>query len=141
MAASWQNHVHLMTSAPDPAETTNEWTVMAPNLKPTGMPEHYVIAAPRRAINGTLRAHVLQSGGVPVLFTDYTPRIKVDSMTNLDTLSALLGKTVYYVPAYHDPAAHGSYDVQVLVEKMTTPEAPGPLVPVLYVMVHLTDAD
>jgi len=141
MAASWQDHFHLLDAAPDPAEATGEWTAMAPNLKPTGMPEHYVIAAPKRALDGTLRPHVLKSGATPVLFTDWTIMVKIASHAALDTWAGYLGKTMYFVPNYHDPAAHADYDRLVFVEKVDTPVSPGPTVPAMYLLVHLVDAD
>lgn len=141
MAASLQDHFHLLASAPDPGETGGQWTAMAPNLKPTNMPEHYVIAAPARALDGTLRAHVLKSGSTPVLFTDWTVLVKIESQTDLDTWAGYLGKTMYFVPNYHDQAAHGSYDRIVFVEKVDRAESPGPTQPVFYLLVHLIDAD
>jgi hypothetical protein len=141
MAASWQDHVHLMTSAPIDAETTGEWTVLAKNLKPTGLPESSVIAAPRRALDGTLRAHVLQSAGTPVLFVDYTPVLKIDDEATRLVLEGLLGTTLYYVPAFHDPAAHTAYDGQVFFDRMSIPESPGPTVPYMVIAVHLMDAE
>jgi len=141
MAASWQDHIHILTAAPDADEATGEWSVMAKGLKPTGMPEHSVIAVPRRALDGTLRAHVLQSAGTPVLLTDYTLMVKCDAITDVSTWSGYLGTTKYFVPAYHDAAAHDDYDVLVLVEKIGVPESPGPLAPVFYLPVRLTDAD
>ena len=141
MAASWQDHINIKATLPDAAEgTATEWTVSARGLRPTGMPEHAVIAAPRRALDGTFRAHVLQSAGSPITFTDFTPIVRCDTHADVETWKGYLGTTMYYVPSYHDPADHQSYAVQVFVEKIGTPEAPGPQVPYMYLPVHLTDA-
>ena len=141
MAASWQDHINIKLTLPDAAESTGEWALSAKGLKPTGLPQHAVIAGPRRALDGTLRAHVLQSAGVPVVFTDYTPVVRLDTHADLETWKAYLGKTLYYVPSFHDPADHQSYAVQVFVERLGVPEAPGPTIPYMYLPVRLIDAD
>jgi hypothetical protein len=141
MAASWQDHVNLKLTLPDAAESTGEWAVMAPNLRPTGLPAFSVIVAPRRALDGTLRAHVLKSAGSPILFVDYTPILKVDSYADLVTLSGFLGKVVYYVPSFHDALDHQAAAVQVLVERLGIPSSPGPLVPYMTLPIHLVDAE
>ncbi|NIV33093.1 MAG: hypothetical protein GWN58_27690 [Anaerolineae bacterium] len=114
---------------------------MAPNLRPSAMPEHYVIAAPARALDGTLRPHVLKSGATPILFTDWTVRVKIDNQSQLSTWASYLGKVMYFVPNYHDQAAHDSYDCLVFVEKVDPVESPGPTQPVMYLNVRLVDAD
>ncbi len=114
---------------------------MAKGLKPTGLPETSVIATPRRALDGTLRPHVLQAAGTPVTFTDYTLALRVDDMAAFATLEGLVGKTIYFVPSYHDPAVHTSYDVQVFFDRLGVPESPGPMVPYMIVGAHLMDAD
>jgi len=142
MAAAWQDHVHIMATRPAQDEgTTYEYAVSAKNLRPTGLPEYTVIASPRRALDGTLRTHTLQSAGSPILFIDYTPVIRVNSISDIATLAALLGTTVYYVPNYHDQAAHQSYERQVFFDKMGVPESPGPTVPYLFVPTHFVDND
>jgi len=142
MAAEWQDHIHIMATRPAQDEgTTYEYAVSAKNLRPTGLPEYQVIAAPRRALDGTLRSHVLQSGGSPVLFIDYSPILRLDGLTALEALSLLLGTTVYYVPNYHDQAAHQTYERQVFFDKMGVPESPGPTVPYLFVPTHFVDND
>ena len=141
MAASWQDHINIKSTLPDAAETTGEWAVSARGLRPTGLPEHAVIAAPRRALDGTFRAHVLKDGADPIVFTDFTPVIRCDDHADVETWKGYLGKIMYYVPSFHDPADHQTYAVQVFVEKIGVPEAPGPQVPYLFLPVHFTDAD
>jgi len=142
MAAAWQDHIHIMITQPAQDEgTTYEYAVSAKSLKPTGMPEKTVIAAPRRALDGTLRPHVLQAAGTPILFTDYTPVLRLDDLATFNTLAALVGTTVWYVPSYHDQAAHQIVACQVYFDKLGVPESPGPVVPYILVPAHFVDND
>jgi len=141
MAADWQDHFHLLEMAPASGETNGEYKALAPSMKPRAMPEPMVIAAPRRALDGTFRAHVLQSGGVPVRFVDWSILVKLDTWPEYEALTALLGKTLYYVPNYHDQAAHDG-DVQlVFFDKVGQLEMQGPLVNGgIHIPIHLVDA-
>ena len=142
MAASLQDHFHLMVSEPDQAESSNEFKALSPGYKPKATPEPSVIAAPSRALDGTFRAHILSDLSGPVVFENWSILVKLDSWpADYTTLKALLGKTLYYVPHYHDPAAHRSYDVKVFFEKIGAIELQGPQITGgLHVPIYLVDA-
>lgn len=142
MAASLQDHFHLMTSAPVAAESTGEYKALAPGNKPKAMPEPSIIAAPARALDGTFRPHILTDISGPMVFEDWSILVKLDTWpTDYTTLVGMLGKTVYYVPNYHDPAAHGDYDVLMLFDKVGSITQNGPQITGGFnVAIHLMDA-
>lgn len=141
MAASFQDHFHIVDSAtPGDATTTGEWKAMAPNMKPKALPHYTVIAAPQRALDGTLRPHVLKDGADPVIFTSWAILVRCPTWGNVETWRDMLGELWYLIPPYHDAAAHNSYTQQVLVHKIGEIASPGPTVPVIYLPVTLVDA-
>lgn len=100
MALEIQDHIHLDVSNPPTAEYDAQ----------QGTLDHtYETAVTfERSVLGKLHVHRIIDGIDPVQF-------EADSMTlictlaQMNTLRALAGKRVYYVPNYHDDAALGTY--------------------------------
>ena len=141
MAASWQNHIHLFTTAtPGQSSTANEYTGRAPNLKPRVTPAYTVIAAPQYSLNGTLYAHVLKDGAAPIVFTNWNALIKCESWGDVEALSALLGDIMYFVFNWHDPVLHHDYIQRVYIDQIGEIEARGTTFGVISVPMRMRDA-
>lgn len=141
MSASWNDHFHIVTSAsPGQATTTGEWTGGAPNLKPKVLPDHYVIASPRRALDGTFYAHTLQDDAGVVVFTDWNVLARCDAWTDVQTWRDLLGQIRWFINHYHDAAVHNSYTQRIYVDQIGEPQVAGPQFSYTYLPIHLVDA-
>jgi len=141
MAASWQDHLHIVSSAtPGNETTTGEWKGSAPNLKPRVLPEYYAMATVRRSLDGTFHAHVLQDGEGPIVFKDWVALVRCDDWADVETWRDYLGTSVYFIYHYHDPVAHNSYTQKVFVDKIGEPQPAGPSFSYILLPVHLTDA-
>jgi len=141
MTASVQDHCHLVSSAsPGDSTTSGEWTITATGLKPKLVPRYGISASPRRSLDGTLHPHVLKSGGVPLMTTDWSFEIRCDSLADETTLSAYLGTTMYFIPPNHDAAAHNSYTQAVFVSSVGPATYLGPMLTVIHVPMNLLDA-
>lgn len=100
MAASTQSYILLEDVTPP----TVEYKVNAEGYQ--RRPRVYVYT--EEALDGTVHRHALESAGTPVQREDFTHVLTV-THAELTTLLALLGKTVYFVDNYHDPADVASY--------------------------------
>ena len=147
MAASMQDHFHLMTSAPEAAETTGEWYASAKDTKPSMVPETMVFASPRYGLSGKLYPHVLQSGADPVqktnwqfqvLFMDETAT-GATAYADFLTWLAYAGKEMYFVPNYHDPSDHQSYMQYIYVERIGRAQVEGYKYDVIELPVQILD--
>ena len=141
MAASVQDHFHLLESATPGNETTaNEWRGMAPDMRPRVLPLFSIAGAPRRSLNGKLRAYVLQDGDGPIVFKDWAVLVKCADWSEVETWAGYIGDYRYFVYNYHDPVLHNSYTQRVWVDFVEEPQVTGPLYSHIMLNVHLTDA-
>jgi hypothetical protein len=141
MAASIQPHFHLVdTATPGDSTTDGEWKAMAPNLKPQALPSPAVYAKILDAIDGTRHFHILKDGADPILTEDWQLLVRCADWSTYETLRDYLGTLKYFIPHYHDPAAHNSYTTYIYVAKINEIKSPGPTMPVLYVPLYLIDA-
>ena len=96
MVATLNSHCHLGTTSPPTADKYTLKFTQQHHRRPS------LVASARRALSGQLHFHVLSGTSGPVIFTDYTPTLQLESQSELETVLGLLGKTVYYVPPYHE---------------------------------------
>lgn len=123
MAASIQDHFHILDAEPDAVTTTGEWYAAAEGGSPEFWPVPMVFAAPTWSLDGsTFYSHVLESEGSPVMKKNYNFTVYLESWVDYETWQGYLGTTKYLVPVYHDPAAHDDYDVLVYIEALGQPE-------------------
>jgi len=96
MAESLQEHCHLGLVCPP---TSSRFTVQNSG----GASPPLVVASVNRALSAKLHYHVLEDGGEPVVLEE-VPQIilLLEGHTELETVTAMLGKTVYYVPNWHE---------------------------------------
>jgi len=140
MVASWQNHFHLLVTPPDPVEA-DQYVSLAPGANMAARPEVMVIAAPRRALNGVFRAHVLMEGANPLLINDWTVLSRFEDWAAYQAFLLLLGKTLYFIYNWHDPLAHDDYDQLVFFDTVGQPTLRGQHAQGgIDVPVHLVDA-
>jgi len=141
VSASWNDHFHLCpTATPGNTTTSYEWKGSAPGAKPQVLPEFSIIAAPRRALDGSLHPHVLTSGATPVLITDWSVLVKCDDWDDVTTWSGYLGTNMFFIFHYHDAVLHNSYTQEVLIAEIGKPVAEGTEYGSLLLPVHLMDA-
>lgn len=140
MAASLQDHFHILDTIPEAETTTGEWTAMAPNLRPSLVPRPAVIASPMRALDGTFYAHVLQDESGPVLIKDWSGVVKCATWADVNTWMSYLGAYKYFIYNHHDPEAHAAYVQRVYVNSIEELRSPGPTTPVFYLGFTLLDA-
>ncbi len=141
MAASWQDHFHIVTVAdPGNTTTTGEWKGGAPNLKPKVLPDFYAISAPRRALDGTFYAHTLQDDSGVVVFKDWQALARCDDWAEVQSWRDILGQIRYFIYHYHDAAAHNDYTQRVFIDQLGEPQPAGPQFNYIYMPVHMTDA-
>lgn len=141
MAASWQDHFHILdTASPDEDTTSGEWPGAAPSLQPRVVPQYQVIAAPRYSLNGTLHSHVLSDGSGPIVLNNWQVLVRCASWTDVETWAGYLGQIKYFVFHYHDPDAHSSYTQRVLIDQISEVEGKGTEFNYIALPVHLKDA-
>ena len=110
MAVQVHDHIHI--SADNNPPTANETYHV---LQGTLDHAQEVSVTYERGITGLLHVHRLEDGvtaGVPIQFDADKETIIIrgtDAITKLDTLRALSGRRIYYVPSYHDDADLPSY--------------------------------
>ena len=104
MAVGIQDHVHLGTD--NPPTTTYRVVHGTLDLTPG------VQVAFDRGLTGVLHTHrLVDDSGDPVQFCTDKMRLRL-SLSEMLTVKGLIGKTVYYVPNYHDDDEDsGSLDV------------------------------
>ena len=117
MAVAAQNHIHLDVELEGAPETspTNKYTALVPETSATRA--HVAL---EWAVDGTLMAHKVTSGGDPVVSKARRYRLKV-TRAEKDALEADLGRQVSFVPHYHpdNNADHSGYTSLVEFARMT----------------------
>lgn len=140
MAASFQDHFHMLDTATPGEETEDgEWRGMAPDLRPRVLPLFAIAGAPRRALSGVLRPYVLPDASGPILFKNWAVLVKCATWADVETWASYLGKVKYFIYHYHDPLHHNSYTQKVWVDAMDPPEVLGPSFTHIMLSIHLTD--
>lgn len=104
MAVQVHDHIHLGTNNPP----TTEYRVVQGTL------DHSQEASvmTERGVTGLLHVHALENGSGIIRFDADRETVILrgaNAITDLDTLKALSGEIVYYVPNYHDDAAMGTW--------------------------------
>ena len=110
MAIQVHDHIHLGTNNPP----TTEYRVVQGTLDHS----QEVPVMTERGVTGLLHIHTLEDGGGIVRFDADRETVILrgtDAITDLDTLKALAGETVYYVPNYHDDAAMGTWSTSAYI--------------------------
>lgn len=115
MTLAIQDHIYLDTSNPP----TDTYPVAAEGLDWTPM----VAVTTERSLTGKLHIHrLVDGGGDPVSFRSDRLRL-ITTLAQMLTLRGASGKTVYYVPNYHDPdnlAAYTHESILVIPEGAIT---------------------
>lgn len=145
MALQVTSHIHLDTANPPVAE----YYVLQGTLDHS----QEVPVALERGITGLLHIHRLEDGvtaGVPIQFDADKETIILrgtTAITNLATLKALSGRTVYMVPNYHDDAAMGTWPTSDYIIRCVFTIQPGgvtnldPVMSFWTIQVEFTDHD
>ena len=117
MAVQAQNHIHLdadLDGAPENSPT-NKYTTLVPETRSARA--HVAL---EWAVDGTMMAHKVTSGGDPVVSEARRYRLKV-TRSELVALLADVGRRVYFCPHYHpdDNTDHAAYRSQVEFTRIT----------------------
>ena len=114
MAATLHATIRLDVEVPANLPT-NEYKVLFEGAEDIFGPA----VAVERSITGTLHVHRLMDGANPVVFDDHHFTLKL-TRAELVTLTADVGRTLYFMPHYRDEgAAWATYRFKVFLESMT----------------------
>lgn len=97
MATQAQNHLHLdadLDGAPENGPT-NKYTALVPEIRSA---RAFIVL--EWAVDATMMAHKVTSGGDPVVSEGRRYRLKA-TRAELDALFADVGRQVYFCPHYH----------------------------------------
>jgi len=110
MAVQVHDHIHLSTANPP----VTEYRVVQGTLDHS----QEVPVIHERGVTGLLHVHKLEDAAGIVRFDADKETIILrgaNAITDLDTLKALAGETVYMVPNYHDDAAMGTWPTSAYI--------------------------
>ena len=88
---------------------------------------------------GELLVHPIRDGANAKVFKNWTVMLKCDTWPEVQTLFGYLGRSMYFIPNYHDSAAHNSYTQAVFVDSVREVHIKGPTIVTTAIVLHLTD--
>lgn len=114
-----------MVAIPVSGELTGEWDSAAPGARPSMTQESTVFAAPKVSTTGKVHPHVLKDGADPVRRQNYSFQAYLTDYADVLTFWGYHGRTMYFIPNYHDQASHDTDYIEVYVERLGNLDARG----------------